>query len=130
MLFSLKEKPKICYMYFNKKPSLDFKKLEKLSAMEPKVVLLNCIFLFNSVQQLTSYVICWSFLPQKCSPSDTPGSARVYKFFSWKACRNSRLCSPTPMKNPNYASPSLLFPTCHILSSKLQGTCSKPPSSL
>ena len=51
LLFSLKEKPKICYMYFNKKPSLDFKKLEKLSAMDPKVVLLNSIFLVNSVQQ-------------------------------------------------------------------------------
>ena len=38
-------------MYFNKKPSLDFKKLEKLSAMDPKVVLLNSIFLVNSVQQ-------------------------------------------------------------------------------
>lgn len=57
LLFSLKEKPKICYMYFNKKPSLDFKKLEKLSAMEPKVVLLNCIFLFNSVQQ--NLLICY-----------------------------------------------------------------------
>ena len=54
LLFSLKEKPKICYMYFNKKPSLDFKKLEKMSAMDPKVVLLillNSIFLVNFVQQ-------------------------------------------------------------------------------
>ena len=41
-------------MYFNKKPSLDFKKLEKMSAMDPKVVLLillNSIFLVNFVQQ-------------------------------------------------------------------------------
>ncbi|RMX46711.1 hypothetical protein pdam_00015699 [Pocillopora damicornis] len=38
LLFSLKEKPKICYMYFNKKPSLDFKKLEKMSAMDPKAL--------------------------------------------------------------------------------------------
>ena len=44
-------------MHFNKKPSLDFKKLEKLSAMEPKVVLLNCIFLVNSVQQ--NLLICY-----------------------------------------------------------------------
>ncbi|PFX14631.1 WD repeat-containing and planar cell polarity effector protein fritz-like [Stylophora pistillata] len=38
LLFSLKEKLKLCYIYFNKKPSLDFKKLEKMSAMEPKAL--------------------------------------------------------------------------------------------
>lgn len=38
LLFSLKEKLKLCYIYFNKKPSLDFKKLEKMSAMEPKTL--------------------------------------------------------------------------------------------
>ncbi|KAL9962591.1 hypothetical protein ACROYT_G031702 [Oculina patagonica] len=36
MLFALVEKAKICYIYFNKKPSLDFKKLEKMSGLEPK----------------------------------------------------------------------------------------------
>lgn len=41
LLFSLKEKPKICYMYFNKKPSLDFKKLEKMSAMDPKTMYID-----------------------------------------------------------------------------------------
>lgn len=41
LLFSLKEKSKICYMYFNKKPSLDFKKLEKMSAMEPKTMYID-----------------------------------------------------------------------------------------
>jgi len=37
LLFSLMDKAKLCYVYFNKKPSLEFKKLEKLSALEPKV---------------------------------------------------------------------------------------------
>lgn len=36
LLFSLMDKAKFCYVYFNKKPSLDFRKLEKLSALEPK----------------------------------------------------------------------------------------------
>ena len=119
-------------MYFNKKPSLDFKKLEKMSAMDPKVVLLNSIDLFSQ------------FCPTKppmlfAVPSCLRNAVLVIhlavqvkgiQVFSQKACRNSRHCSPTPMKNPSYTSPSLLFPTCHILSSKLQGTCSTPPSSL
>ena len=37
LLFSLVEKAKLCYVHFNKKPSLDFKKLEKMSGLEPKV---------------------------------------------------------------------------------------------
>lgn len=36
LLFSLVEKAKLCYIHFNKKPSLDFKKLEKMSGLEPK----------------------------------------------------------------------------------------------
>ena len=31
------DRAKLCYVYLNKKPSLDFKKLDKLSTLEPKV---------------------------------------------------------------------------------------------
>lgn len=37
LLFSLMDRAKLCYVYLNKKPSLDFKKLDKLSTLEPKV---------------------------------------------------------------------------------------------
>ena len=40
LLFSLVEKAKLCYIHFNKKPNLDFKKLEKMSGLEPKVLIL------------------------------------------------------------------------------------------
>lgn len=36
LLFSLMDRAKLCYVYLNKKPSLDFKKLDKLSTLEPK----------------------------------------------------------------------------------------------
>lgn len=39
-MFSLVEKAKLCYIHFNKKPSLDFKKLEKMSGLEPKVLII------------------------------------------------------------------------------------------
>lgn len=38
LLFSMADKTKLCYIYFNKKASTDFKKLDKLSALEPKTV--------------------------------------------------------------------------------------------
>ena len=37
LLFSLMDRAKLCYVYLNKKPTLDFKKLDKLSTLEPKV---------------------------------------------------------------------------------------------
>ena len=38
LVFSFLEKSKLFYIYMNKKQSGDFKKLEKLSALEPKVI--------------------------------------------------------------------------------------------
>ncbi|KAK2560334.1 WD repeat-containing and planar cell polarity effector protein fritz-like protein [Acropora cervicornis] len=42
LLFSMMDKAKLCYIYFSKKTNLDFKKLEKMSALEPKVVVWWC----------------------------------------------------------------------------------------
>lgn len=41
LLFSLVEKAKLCYIHFHKKPSIDFKKLEKMSGLEPKVFIFD-----------------------------------------------------------------------------------------
>ena len=38
------DKAKLCYIYFGKKANLDFKKLEKMSALEPKVLWAAIIF--------------------------------------------------------------------------------------
>lgn len=52
LLFSLMDRAKLCYVYLNKKPSLDFKKLDKLSTLEPKVpeIWIICIL----------YVMCFN----------------------------------------------------------------------
>ena len=46
------DRAKLCYVYLNKKPTLDFKKLDKLSTLEPKVpeIWIICIL----------YVMCFS----------------------------------------------------------------------
>lgn len=41
LLFSMMDKAKLCYIYFSKKANLDFKKLEKMSALEPKTVFID-----------------------------------------------------------------------------------------
>ena len=41
LVFSFLEKTKLFYVYLNKKQSIDFKKLEKLSTLEPKVIMPN-----------------------------------------------------------------------------------------
>ena len=53
LLFSLMDRAKLCYVYLNKKPSLDFKKLDKLSTLEPKVpeIWVICIL----------YVMCFNY---------------------------------------------------------------------
>lgn len=41
LLFSLVDRAKLCYLYFNKKPNLDFRKVEKLSTLEPKTLFID-----------------------------------------------------------------------------------------
>ena len=56
LLFSMMDKAKLCYIYFSKKANLDFKKLEKMSALEPKV--LWAVIIFCDSTQCHSFMLC------------------------------------------------------------------------